>query len=197
MSKFRVTHSYSYNALCDSCGMKFKASELRVRWDGLWVCKDDFEFRHPSDFYRSRNDTHKLDRIRSDTPADPESTWTSTCGITINNLGGETGAVNTGFYIVDGLRSKTRAILTLTFTKPSLSDATIQVPVGNPVSTTTSAAATYTLPTTPGSAGTATIITDTGRVIGSATVSAGNATVTLPSWTKIQGNLEISALYGT
>jgi hypothetical protein len=44
-----------WNALCDVCGMKFKASDLREQWDGdkrLMVCKDDWEPRHPSEFFR-------------------------------------------------------------------------------------------------------------------------------------------------
>jgi hypothetical protein len=42
----------NWNALCDSCGRKFKALDLKKRWDGLMVCKEDFELRHPSDFLR-------------------------------------------------------------------------------------------------------------------------------------------------
>jgi hypothetical protein len=42
----------NWNALCDSCGRKFKASQLKKRWDGLQVCADDWETRHPSDFLR-------------------------------------------------------------------------------------------------------------------------------------------------
>ena len=41
-----------FNAICDVCGSKFKASYLRKRWDGLMVCQDDFEQRHPQDFVR-------------------------------------------------------------------------------------------------------------------------------------------------
>lgn len=44
--------SGDYNALCDSCGRKFKASTMRKRWDGLMVCSEDYEQRHPSDFLR-------------------------------------------------------------------------------------------------------------------------------------------------
>ena len=36
-----------YNAVCDSCGRKFKASTMRKRWDGLFVCKEDYEIKHP------------------------------------------------------------------------------------------------------------------------------------------------------
>jgi len=42
----------NWNALCDSCGRKFKALDLKRRWDGLMVCKDDYELRHESDFLR-------------------------------------------------------------------------------------------------------------------------------------------------
>lgn len=38
-----------YNALCDGCGFKFKASELRERYDGMMVCSEDWEPRHPSE----------------------------------------------------------------------------------------------------------------------------------------------------
>jgi len=42
----------NYNALCDSCGRKFKALDLKKRWDGLLVCQEDYELRHESDFLR-------------------------------------------------------------------------------------------------------------------------------------------------
>ena len=38
-----------YNAICDECGFKFKASELKERYDGMRVCSDDWEPRHPSE----------------------------------------------------------------------------------------------------------------------------------------------------
>lgn len=36
-----------FNAICDSCGRKFKASTMRKRWDGFFVCKEDYEVIHP------------------------------------------------------------------------------------------------------------------------------------------------------
>jgi hypothetical protein len=45
-----------WNADCDECGFTFKASELRRRWDGAMVCKDDYETRHPQDLLRSRKE---------------------------------------------------------------------------------------------------------------------------------------------
>lgn len=42
----------NWNALCDSCGRKFKATDLKKRWDGLMVCREDWEQRHPQDLLR-------------------------------------------------------------------------------------------------------------------------------------------------
>ena len=53
--------SYSWNVICKVCGFKYKASQTKKRWDGLQpVCEDCWETRHPLDFYRPRDDTHKL-----------------------------------------------------------------------------------------------------------------------------------------
>jgi hypothetical protein len=41
-----------YNAICRVCGFKRKASELRLRWDGVYVCNQDWEIRQPQDFVR-------------------------------------------------------------------------------------------------------------------------------------------------
>lgn len=41
-----------YNAYCDVCGFKYKASELRKRWDGAMVCHKDYEPRPAQDFIR-------------------------------------------------------------------------------------------------------------------------------------------------
>lgn len=41
-----------WNAYCDVCGFKFKASQLRKRWDGHMVCEKDYEERHPQELIR-------------------------------------------------------------------------------------------------------------------------------------------------
>ena len=48
--------SGDWNAVCDACGKEFKASKLVKRWDGLMVCKADWEPRHPQDFVRAKAD---------------------------------------------------------------------------------------------------------------------------------------------
>jgi hypothetical protein len=45
--------SGEWNAICDSCGRKFKASQLKRRWDGFMVCEEDYEARHIADFIRA------------------------------------------------------------------------------------------------------------------------------------------------
>ena len=41
-----------FNAICDVCGRKFKSNQLSQRWDGMMVCRQDKESRHPMDFFK-------------------------------------------------------------------------------------------------------------------------------------------------
>ncbi len=41
-----------YNAICDRCGFKFKASQMLKTWDGLLVDRTCWEPRQPLDFLR-------------------------------------------------------------------------------------------------------------------------------------------------
>ncbi len=49
-----------WNAICDVCGFKFKASQLRKRWDGMRVCQADWEPRHPQDSLKGRPDRQSV-----------------------------------------------------------------------------------------------------------------------------------------
>lgn len=42
-----------WNVICQVCGVQFKSDEIKKRWDGALVCKDDWEPRHPMDFLRA------------------------------------------------------------------------------------------------------------------------------------------------
>lgn len=55
-----------YNAICDSCGRKFKASTMRQRWDGLFVCKEDYEIKHPQLSLRVHGDKQTVPIPRPD-----------------------------------------------------------------------------------------------------------------------------------
>jgi ribosome-binding protein aMBF1 (putative translation factor) len=46
-----------WNAICDKCGKKHKASKLKKEWTGLLVCTSCFEIRHPQDFVRDVKDS--------------------------------------------------------------------------------------------------------------------------------------------
>lgn len=58
-----------YNAVCDRCNFKYKASELLEEWTGLKVCSLCWEPRHPQDFIRSKPDQQPLPWTRPE-PAD-------------------------------------------------------------------------------------------------------------------------------
>lgn len=47
----------TWNAICDSCGFKFKSDQLKKRWDGLMVDEACWEPRQPQDFLRAVRET--------------------------------------------------------------------------------------------------------------------------------------------
>lgn len=55
-----------WEAICDSCGRKFKASKLKMRWDGLMVCAQDWEARQPQDFVRGVPDPQLVPWVRDE-----------------------------------------------------------------------------------------------------------------------------------
>lgn len=61
-----------WNAICDRCGGKFKSSQLRKTWDGFYVCRDDYEPRHPQDFLRGVKDNQSVPWTRPE-QADSET----------------------------------------------------------------------------------------------------------------------------
>lgn len=46
--------------ICDRCGAKKRSSQTSRTWDGLYVCSEDFETRHPQDFVRGRKDIQNV-----------------------------------------------------------------------------------------------------------------------------------------
>jgi hypothetical protein len=58
-----------WNVVCDSCGWKKKSSEVRKRWDGLFVCADTcWETDHPQKYIRVREDAPAVPFIRDEPP---------------------------------------------------------------------------------------------------------------------------------
>jgi hypothetical protein len=61
--------SGEWNLICDVCGFRFKSGKIKKRWDGLLVCKDDWETDHPQKYIRVREDGQSVPYIR-DEPTD-------------------------------------------------------------------------------------------------------------------------------
>jgi hypothetical protein len=66
-----------WSAICDVCGFKFKSDEILDRWDGLKVCKKDWETRHPQDFVRGRSEKVTPPWTRPE----PEDTFLNVCDL--------------------------------------------------------------------------------------------------------------------
>lgn len=62
-----------WNGICDVCGFKFKSCDLKKRWDGFMVCAEDWEPRHPSDFFRMPQPEPSIPWTRADTSTDPSA----------------------------------------------------------------------------------------------------------------------------
>jgi hypothetical protein len=55
-----------WKALCDVCGFEFKSDKLKQRWDGMMVCSEDFETRHPQDLLRVPRENPSVPWTRPD-----------------------------------------------------------------------------------------------------------------------------------
>lgn len=55
--------------VCDVCSKQTRASSIRKRWDGLLVCPEDFEHRHPQDLIKVRKEDTSVPFSRVE-PAD-------------------------------------------------------------------------------------------------------------------------------
>lgn len=69
------------NTICMVCGFKYKASEMRKRWDGVYVCETDWEPRHPQELIKIPRERSvpsvptlsPTDVYRQAAPVDPDS----------------------------------------------------------------------------------------------------------------------------
>lgn len=68
--------------ICDVCGFKTRASDSRKRWDGLRVCKPDWEPRHPQDFVRGNRDRQTVPDARPE----PTDTFLNENDVTASSL---------------------------------------------------------------------------------------------------------------
>jgi hypothetical protein len=62
--------SGTYNGICDRCGSKFKFSDLKLEWDGLYVCTANgcWEARQPQDYVKGVRDDMSVPVSRPQQP---------------------------------------------------------------------------------------------------------------------------------
>lgn len=53
-----------WKMVCDVCGFEFLSGQMKQRWDGPWVCNQDFETRHPQEFGRTIIDKQSVPYTR-------------------------------------------------------------------------------------------------------------------------------------
>ena len=70
------------NAICDTCGFKYKLSQLKKRWDGAMVCEVDWEPRHPQDLIRAIPERNKV----VDARPDPDPQFVNPGDVTADDL---------------------------------------------------------------------------------------------------------------
>lgn len=75
-----------FNIYCMSCGRKYKSNEIRKRWDGLLVCDEDWEPRHPQDFVRGVQEKSNILPYTFDNDGDHYSGIVQACTL-MNSVG--------------------------------------------------------------------------------------------------------------
>ena len=116
-----------WNALCDSCGRKFKASSLQKRWDGLIVCKEDWEQRHPQDLLRVQREQISVPWSRPYPAEDTYLPWYYTD--TENDaLGSTEGLVVNFTKIIRDVYLNSKAVNDNTFNLYALNDSSTTSP---------------------------------------------------------------------
>ena len=91
--------SGQYNGICDLCGRKRKASELKMTWDNFFVCADTcWQPRHPQDFVEGRADDQTVPIVRANVP--------QTMGTTTLSVAASKSATTITLVSVTGLADK-------------------------------------------------------------------------------------------
>ena len=72
------------NKICDGCGQKYKASELRETWDHKFMCSYDWEQRQPQDLLKAMPDNQSIDNPRPESNS-TISYWNGSSEVTSTN----------------------------------------------------------------------------------------------------------------
>ncbi len=60
--------------ICDRCGQKFRHADLRKEWNGLMVCREDYDPRHPQEGLRGIKENTA---VRDARPPQPDNFLTA------------------------------------------------------------------------------------------------------------------------
>ena len=87
-----------YNVICPVCGFKYKSTETKKRWDGVWTCEKDWEVRHPIDFYNVKAEDTSVPFVYPNVDGATEATtgWASTLTCVASPY------MSTAFYAISG-----------------------------------------------------------------------------------------------
>ena len=84
----------NWNARCDGCGFKYKATELRQDWKGLMKCTGSngcWEPRHPMDLQKPPRASTPVPWTRQDKDINADGTPVLSTDVTINSAVENTG----------------------------------------------------------------------------------------------------------
>ena len=81
-----------WNAYCDGCKFKFKASELKIDWKGLYKCPSCWDARHPMDLQQAPRPSKPIPWTR---PTDEVAGLQSVDGEVIDSTTYNSGASQT------------------------------------------------------------------------------------------------------
>lgn len=62
----------NWKVTCHVCGFWYPSSEIKKRWDGLFVCNKDWEVRHPQTLIKVRGERAFPDFVSKDASPDKE-----------------------------------------------------------------------------------------------------------------------------
>ena len=78
-----------YKMACMRCGFWFPSTELKKEWTGLYVCKDDWETRHPQTLMKVHGERAFPDIVSKD-----QDVYTGMCTVATNSAYADLGAAN-------------------------------------------------------------------------------------------------------
>ncbi len=70
MSRGWIFKSGLWNVICDRCSIQVKSDKIKQEWNGLLVCPDCYEMRHPQDLIKHRTEKISVPFTRIEPPDD-------------------------------------------------------------------------------------------------------------------------------